>query len=361
MAETAQDIYSLLSRPYTLLVLAFILDLCIGDPRRLPHPVRIMGRVIAKMENLLLQIIKSVSSEQSAISKRLAGVVLVLIMTGSTYYLSYVVNSMLFSFHFSFLVSYLSLLVMIYLISTTIATKELIDSARSVIAALKDGNIEDARKNLKHIVGRDTDLLDEKGITQATIESLSENASDGIIAPLFYFAIGGLPLAMTYKAINTMDSMVGYKNDKYRYFGWAAARLDDIANFVPARITGVLIVIATGILEFRDRGLGIGKEKANPQPLTPNSILSLEIMLRDGRNHPSPNSGVPEAAMAGALGIRLGGRSTYGGAVVAKPYIGESRNEDCIALSEKAINIVRITSVLGAGIAAVILSLKDLV
>lgn len=345
MAETAQDIYSLLSRPYTLLVLAFILDLCIGDPRRLPHPVRIMGRVIAKMENLLLQVIKSVSSEQSAISKRLAGVVLVLIMTGSTYYLSYVVNSMLFSFHFSFLVSYLSLLVMIYLISTTIATKELIDSARSVIAALKDGNIEDARKNLKHIVGRDTDLLDEKGVTRATIESLSENASDGIIAPLFYFAIGGLPLAMTYKAINTMDSMVGYKNDKYRYFGWAAARLDDIANFVPARITGLLIVMVSF---FVSRSLFTVH-------------CSLKTMLRDGRKHLSPNSGVPEAAMAGALGIRLGGRSTYGGAVVAKPYIGESRNEDCIALSEKAINIVRITSVLGAGIAAVILSLKDLV
>jgi len=345
MAETAQDVYFLLSRPYMLLVLAFILDLCIGDPRRFPHPVRIMGLVIAKMENLLLQVVEVVSSQQSAISKRLAGVVLVLIMTGSTYCLSYVVNSMLFSFHFSFLVSYLSLLVMIYLISTTLATKELIDSARSVIAALKDGDIESARKNLQHIVGRDTDLLDEKGVTRATIESLSENASDGIIAPLFYFAIGGLPLAMTYKAINTMDSMVGYKNDRYRDFGWAAARLDDIANYIPARITGLLIVMVSF---FVSRSLFTVH-------------CSLKTMLRDGRKHPSPNSGVPEAAMAGALGIRLGGRSTYGGAVVEKPYIGESRNEDYLALSEKAINIVRITSLLGAGIAAVILSLKYLV
>jgi len=159
----------------------------------------------------------------------------------------YMLNSLLLSSQSSHLINYLSLFVMIYLISTTIAVKGLIDSVRVVIKYVNDKNLEGARRELSHIVGRDTEKLDERGILKATIESLSENASDGIIAPMFYFAIGGLPLAMTYKAINTMDSMVGYKNEKYRYFGWAAARLDDIANYIPARVTGIIIAIASAI------------------------------------------------------------------------------------------------------------------
>jgi len=180
----------------------------------------------------------------------------------------YMLNSLLLSSQSSHLINYLSLFVMIYLISTTIAVKGLIDSVRVVIKYVNDKNLEGARRELSHIVGRDTEKLDERGILKATIESLSENASDGIIAPMFYFAIGGLPLAMTYKAINTMDSMVGYKNEKYRYFGWAAARLDDIANYIPARVTGIIIAIASAIF-FRSLST---------------VHRSLKIMLRDGKN-----------------------------------------------------------------------------
>jgi adenosylcobinamide-phosphate synthase len=202
-----------------------------------------------------------------------------------------------------------------------------------------DKNLKGARIRLSHLVGRDTDTLEEKGLLKATIESLAENASDGIIAPLFYFAIGGLPLAITYKAINTMDSMVGYKNDKYKNFGWAAAKLDDIANYIPARITGMLISISAAIV--------------SPSLFT----CSLKTMFRDGRKHPSPNSGMPEAAMAGALGVRLGGPSSYRGLVVEKPYIGEEiqdRKNLYLEASKKAITITKITALLGLSIAIVI-------
>ncbi|MBI5188065.1 MAG: cobalamin biosynthesis protein CobD [Nitrospirae bacterium] len=338
------------------MVLAYFLDFAIGDPKWLPHPVRIMGRAITRIENFLRKILISITHHSSLITHHLfekwAGILLVVIITGSTFSLFYIVNSVFLTLYFSLLTFYLSLLVLVYLISTMLATKGLIDSAHSVIKALKDRKIEDARKNLQHIVGRDTDSLDEKGVLRATIESLAENASDGIIAPLFYFAIGGLPLAMTYKAINTMDSMVGYKNERYRHFGWASARLDDIANYIPARITGILIVISSAIL-FR-------------------SLFtvhrSLKILFRDGRKHPSLNSGVPEAAMAGALGIRLGGPSTYGGMVVNKPYIGIDKSEVSpespesssgsgqellLSTSETAISVVKLTSVLGLGLAII--------
>lgn len=337
---------------YSLLVLAYFLDFAIGDPKWLPHPVRIMGRAITKIENFLRKILISITRHSSLVTRHLfekwAGILLVVIITGSTFSLFYIVNYVFLTLYFSLLISYFLLLVMVYLISTTLATRGLIDSARLVIEALRGRDIEAARKNLTHIVGRDTDSLDEKGVLRATIESLAENASDGIIAPLFYFAIGGLSLAMTYKAINTMDSMIGYKNERYRYFGWAAARLDDIANYIPARITGILIVISSAIVS---RSLF-------------NIYCSLKTMFSDGRKHPSLNSGVPEAAMAGALGIRLGGPSTYGGMVVNKPYIGDNRehrsqNTDNLysEASEKAMTITKITSLLGLSVAIAILYL----
>lgn len=344
MAETVQDIYSLISKPYSLLILAFTLDLCIGDPRWLPHPVRGIGWVIAKIEVFLRYSIKGIGHriQHGEKIEKIAGVFLVVIVACLTYSLFYIVSSLLSTSHSSLPASYISFLLMVYLVSTTLCTKELIGAANSVIAALKNRDIKVAKENLHHIVGRDTESLDEKGILKATIESLSENASDGIIAPLFYFAIGGLPLAMTYKAINTMDSMIGYKNDRYRHFGSAAARLDDIANYIPARITGIIIAISSAIV-FR----------------SPFKVYrSMQILLSDGRKHPSPNSGVPEAAMAGALGIRLGGPSTYGGMVVDKPYIGKDESivrgqEEIVDVTDNAVSIVRFTSVFGLGLATV--------
>ena len=193
------------------------------------------------------------------------------------------------------------------------------------------------------IVGRDTQNLDEKGVLRAVIETVSENLSDGVIAPLFYLAIGGLPLAIAYKAINTLDSMVGYKNEKYLSFGWAAAKLDDAANFIPARVTGLLVVLASYCYYLlRKPGSALSVARA-----------SFQVMKRDGRNHTSPNSGIPEAAMAGALGVRLGGPSTYGGVLVQKPFIGDAVSEDYRTASEQAVAIVVLAAVI-AVLAAVI-------
>ncbi|MBI5212103.1 MAG: cobalamin biosynthesis protein CobD [Nitrospirae bacterium] len=241
-----------------------------------------------------------------------------------------------------FRLSSLSLLtgiLFIYLTSTTIAIRELINSARIVIREVKNKNIENARNNLSMIVGRDTQNLSEEGVLKATIETLSENLSDGVIAPLFYLALGGLPFAMAYKAINTLDSMVGYKNDRYKNFGWAAARLDDIANYIPARITGMLIAFSSAVA-FRS-------------PFIVHS--SLKTMFRDGRKHTSPNAGIPEAAMSGALGVRLGGPSAYCGIIVQKPYIGTETEVDYLAASEKTIKVVMFSSVAGIAISAVVL------
>ncbi|MBI4687306.1 MAG: cobalamin biosynthesis protein CobD [Nitrospirae bacterium] len=347
-----------------MLTLAYILDLVIGDPRYVPHPVKVMGWGVTKMENFLRRTLKRLDNRTQSTEHRQrekergekwAGVILVLIIVSSTYVMFYAVNS-LFTIHYSLFTA----LFMIYLISTTLATHELIRSAKAVIKSLSADNIYEARENLSHIVGRDTKSLDSKGIAKAAIETLAENASDGIVAPLFYFAIGGLPLAMAYKAVNTLDSMVGYKNEEYRNFGWAGARLDDIANFIPARITGILIVAATFILGIRGWGLGVGKE-TNPQPPIPNPLSSFKMMIRDGRNHTSPNSGVPEAAMAGALGVRLGGPSLYGGIVVEKPFIGEAKTEDYLPASLRAMDIVRVTSLGGVIVALVILIVRGLI
>jgi adenosylcobinamide-phosphate synthase len=226
--------------------------------------------------------------------------------------------------------------VLIYLIGTTIALRELASSAGKVIAAVKAGVLDDAKTRLGMIVGRDTADLTDEDVLRATIETLAENLSDGVIAPVFYLAIGGLPLAIAYKAINTLDSMVGYKNKKYINFGWASARMDDIANYIPARITGMLIVLAVFLTAVFRKG---------ESPLSA-AGRSFMIMRRDGRNHTSPNSGIPEAAMAGGLDIRMGGPSTYGGILVEKPYIGEAGDADYLSASEHAIRIVQAASVI---------------
>jgi adenosylcobinamide-phosphate synthase len=237
---------------------------------------------------------------------------------------------------------------LIYLAGTTIALRELVASAKRVIASAEDGILNDARKHLSMIVGRDTEGLSDQGVFRATVETLAENLSDGVIAPVFYLVLGGLPMAIAYKAVNTLDSMVGYKNEKYIRFGWAAAKLDDVANYIPARLSGLLIVLAAFLISlFRETFHSLSL-----------AHRSLRIMLRDGRNHTSPNSGVPEAAMAGALGVRLGGPSTYGGMTVEKPYIGDERNSDYLQASKKAMALVSLASVLSVTAAALVLSLR---
>jgi adenosylcobinamide-phosphate synthase len=325
-----------------VLLLAFLLDLAIGDPGWLPHPVRIMGNAISKTEAFLRK--WEVESGKWKLIEKLKGIILVITIVLPIFFITWFIvhiSTNYFKSHFLLLTSYFLL---IYLTSTTIAIRELISSARLVIESAKNKDIESARSNLGMIVGRDTQNLSEKGILKATIETASENLSDGVIAPLFYLAIGGLPLAMAYKAINTLDSMVGYKNDKYKNFGWAAARLDDLANYIPARITGLLIAISSSFIFhslFTVR-------------------YSLKTMLRDGRNHPSPNAGIPEAAIAGALGVRLGGPSTYNGIEIQKPYIGAEETENYLSASEKATDIIKVSSLIGTGVATIILYARNI-
>jgi adenosylcobinamide-phosphate synthase len=204
-----------------------------------------------------------------------------------------------------------------------------------VLKEINNKDLPAARKKLSYLVGRDTKHLSEKEVIKAAVESIAESASDGIIAPLFYLILGGPVLALIYKAINTLDSMVGYKNERYKDFGWFSARLDDAANFIPSRISGLLIAISSLI---------IGKDYKN----------SLMTMIKDGRKHLSPNAGFPEAGMAGALGVRLGGPSLYNGQLCLKPYIGEERNKLQPRLINEALSITLVSSMLmlliGAGL-----------
>jgi adenosylcobinamide-phosphate synthase len=324
-----------------ILLLAFLLDLAIGDPGWLPHPVRIIGSAIAKTEKILRK--SEVRSQKSEATDKLKGIILVITIVLPTFFITLFIVHILSNYsESSYFLLFTSYFLLVYLTSTTIAVRELINSAKIVIESVKNKDMESAKSNLRMIVGRDTKNLSEKGILKATIETLSENLSDGIIAPLFYLAIGGLPLAMAYKAINTLDSMVGYKNDNYKYFGRAAARLDDIANYIPARISGILIVIVSFFV-FRSLFT---------------VHCSLKTMINDGRKHLSPNAGIPEAAIAGALGVKLGGTSTYNGIEIQKPYIGIEKTGDYLIASENAMDIIKVSSLIATGIAVIILYIR---
>lgn len=311
------------------LICSFLLDLAIGDPQWLPHPVRIIGKAIAGVEAFLRR-------RSNMINERVAGIILVFVIVTATAGIALLVSNFLSSL-MNGPYRIVGLIILIYLISTTLALRELIRSGRQVIHAIKSNDLANARKSLSMIVGRDTERLDQNGVLRAVIETLSENLSDGFIAPLFYLVIAGLPGAFAYKAVNTLDSMVGYKNEKYLRFGWAAARLDDMVNYVPARISGFCITAAVFVyFLLQDPGAAAGAARK-----------SYLIMLRDGRNHSSPNSGILEAAIAGGLGIRLGGPSTYGGILVDKPYIGEQQNENFPVAADRALAIVMLAGLIG--------------
>jgi adenosylcobinamide-phosphate synthase len=297
--------------PASMILTAFILDLLLGDPPWLPHPVRGIGWLIKRSEMVLRRFTRSPGSE------KIAGILLVLLIVLTVYGFSAVL--LFFASSFS---SFLGFIAAVFLAYTTLAARDLARSARNVLVHLEDGDIVGARQALSMIVGRDTADLDEQGIMRAVVETVAENTSDGVIAPLFYLALGGPALAMAYKAVNTLDSMVGYRNAAYKNFGWAAARLDDLANFVPARITAVLLLLAAWCLP--------GASGRN----------AFRISCRDGRKHASPNSGYPEAAVAGALGLRLGGPSTYGGLLLDKPHIGDGSGDFDKKCIEKSIRLM---------------------
>ncbi|AKL94470.1 cobalamin biosynthesis protein CobD [Clostridium aceticum] len=277
-----------------VLLSAYILDLILGDPQGFPHPVRYIGNFISYLEKKLLNLKKSTQSQF------IMGIVLAVIVIVTAYVLTSAIIKIAYSLH-----AYLGVFVSVLLGYTVLATKSLDVETRKVYKKLEDGSIEDARTALSYIVGRDTEDLDEKEITRATVETIGENISDGIIAPMFYFFIGGVPLAMAYKAANTLDSMVGYKNDKYLYFGRFSAKFDDVVNYIPARLTAIFVIIAA-VLRRK------------------NCSQAVKTVLRDNDKHNSPNAGYPEAAVAGALEIQLGGTNKYFGREVYKPTIGNS-------------------------------------
>jgi adenosylcobinamide-phosphate synthase len=278
---------------------AVVLDWLLGDPRWLPHPVVFIGRLIAWLETRLRRAVKS----------ELTGGFLLLVLTVAiTATVAALLLAVAFAVH-----PWAGLAIALLLSWSCLAARSLHAESALVARALGEGDLPAARKYLSFIVGRDTAELTETEIWRGAVETVAENTSDGVIAPLLFLMVGGPVLGLAYKAVNTLDSMVGYKNDRYLFFGRASALCDDVANWLPARLTGLLLVLAA-----LPAGLSAGN--------------AWRMMRRDGRNHASPNSGIPEAAAAGALRVQLGGTNRYFGQAVVKPTIGEPlRPLDCRA------------------------------
>ena len=290
--------------------IAYVLDLIFGDPQNVVHPVQVIGKIISAGEKVLLR----------KKYKFLAGTVLNIFTVSITYTSMYLISK-------SVKISVFFMIIEIYLMYTIFSINSLAREGNRVYRILKEGDIEKARKDLSYLVSRDTETMDEKMIIRSTMETISENTVDGIVAPMFYMFLGGMPLAMAYKAINTLDSMVGYKNEKYMDFGKFSAKVDDVANFIPARITGILIVLASMILGYDYKN-------------------SLKIFLRDRKNHSSPNSAHSEASVAGALGVQFGGKVSYFGKEIDKPTIGDKTKEFELEDIRKNIRIMYVTSFL---------------
>lgn len=274
----------------------FLLDLLLGDPCFLPHPVRLIGRCITAAEKRIRGKALEDGGKEIRQGAILVSLVLISVVTVSAFLLWAAYR----------LHPYAGMLVEGLMTYQILAVKSLKEESTKVYQRLKEGNLIQARTAVSMIVGRDTDCLDEEGVTRAAVETVAENTSDGVIAPMLYLALGGPVLGFFYKAVNTMDSMVGYKNEKYLYFGRAAAKLDDAVNWIPARISACLMIAAAFLAgrDFSGRG-------------------AVRIYRRDRRNHASPNSAQTESVCAGALGIRLAGDAVYFGKTVRKPYIGE--------------------------------------
>ena len=293
-------------------LLAFIMDFFIGDPKGLPHPIRWMGWAVERGEPLF---------RLRFGDPKLSGFLLTTALVTATWCLG-----TLTLWAACLLSPWLGGLVELLMIYYALAVRSLYSAAQGVAKALQENGLPTARRQVAMIVGRETDRLDREGVSRATVETVAENLVDGIVAPLFYAILGGGPLALAYKMINTLDSMVGYKNDRYREFGWAAARLDDGANWLPARLTVPLVALSAAILNGRWRQV-------------------LAVAWRDGQKHTSPNAGLPEAAFAGALAVRLGGPNRYHGILVDKPWIGSDFGTVSPADIQRSCDLMLMTAV----------------
>jgi adenosylcobinamide-phosphate synthase len=307
---------------------ACLLDWIAGDPEWFPHPVRWMGRYTQLAESLLRR------PGQSPGDELLAGAAL----TGGLVGVSYLGTATAIQIAYR-MGPLAGLATEILLGWTCIASRNLIDESLAVIRALEEEDILRARQRLSRIVGRDTHSLSETEINRAVIETLAESACDGIVAPLVYMAIGGVPMAMAYKAVNTLDSMIGHADQQYFYFGKTAARLDDVANYLPSRLTAVVLAAAAGM------------DNAT------SAQSALRIWRRDGRKHKSPNAGQPESAMAGALKVRLGGDNTYAGERVAAPLLGAEFEQPKLPHTKRALRLVATVSLFSAAVAVAVRSL----
>ena len=297
------------------IILGFLLDLIVGDPQNPIHPIRIIGSLCKTVEKFFRSILKRYL--------KVAGLLTWILVVFIVFIFNYLLLKVTYRINPS--VTMILGSVMIYFCISTKALK--IEGLKVVKYVIKD-DIEGARKQLSYIVGRDTKNLDKESILKAVVETVAENMSDGVMAPLFYAGIGGAPLAFLYKAVNTMDSMFGYKNDKYIEFGYFPAKLDDLFNYIPARVTGIFIIISSFFLK---------RDYKN----------SFKIYKRDRYNHTSPNSAHPEAAMAGALDIQLGGANYYFGKIVEKPVIGDKIKEIEINDVKKTAEILYLSAVMG--------------
>jgi adenosylcobinamide-phosphate synthase len=306
--------------PAYLFAAAFLLDAVMGDPEGMPHPVRAMGWVIQRMESALY------GEEQTSSEKLVAGAILTLTVIGGT-----ILNAKSVLDRLRKLSRPVAVACELLLAASCLALRNLLEEAGSVIRALEMGDIATARLRLARIVGRDTQHLDASEISRAVIETLAESFSDGVIAPMLFLAIGGVPLALGYKAVNTLDSMIGHRNERYLYFGRVAARLDDLANFLPARCSALLFSLTAGLFPGAS------------------SLAAVTTWLEDGSKHASPNAGQPEAAMAGALGVCLGGANTYDGEVVDSPRMGAAFRKPEIADARRALHLVAAAGMLAAG------------
>ncbi len=288
------------------LFIGWVLDLLFGDPQRLPHPVVWFGKVIAACEHRL----------NSGKYRKLKGALTALGLIIATFAFVWLLRSLLLDFN-KVLLLFLDVILIFYCLAGTTLIREV----RQVFLAV-DRSLEEGRAQVARIVGRDTSELSAQEVRTAALETLAENLSDGVVAPLFWLALLGVPGMMAYKMINTLDSMIGYKTERYKDFGCWAAHIDDVANYIPARLTALLMVVASGRL-----GL-------------------LRFVCQNGRNHASPNSGYPESALAGILNCRFGGPHYYFGQLFDKPYIGSNDRLLTTADMEKAVRINRTAEVM---------------
>lgn len=303
--------------PSLLVLAAFAVDMLVGDPRWLPHPVVLMGRAIRRLEGVL---------RGTGLPLRLAGVLLAVFLVGGAWAAAWAVIAACAWLH-----PVAGVLAHVWLFSTTLAPRSLAEHAMAVYRPLAAGDLIQARERVGWIVGRDTQDLSEVEVVRAAVETVAESTCDGVIAPLFWGLVGGAPLAMAYKAANTLDSMVGHLDEQYREFGWASARLDDLLNLVPARLSAFLLAAAA----FSGRALATA--------------------WRDARRHPSPNSGWSEAAVAGALGVQLGGLNYYDGEPEMRAYMGEPLRPLEPADIPRAVRLMYLAAGIAVGLGALVL------